>query len=674
MWLTLLLAVAVCVAVLYVPGYLLARSFSIERFASIAMAPLFSVFVIVVLGIVLEKLSITCSGIALLAAAIAICLLALVICKGLSHRATSSNKRELIAVDDAGQAYKTAALYIIVSLAITTVVFLLAIDGPESFSRNDDTTVHLAVVRTFLDTGTFSTLHTGSYLDQGIVGSFYPAAWHVITAIVASFFGNAVTLATNATLITFLVFVFPLAMCLFFLKTFGGNRCVLFAGALCVLAFCGFPWEFIVFGQLLPNMISFMFIPLTLVALMTAIESKEAFDRVKLSFITIIGLIVIALSQPNGAFVFGIWAVLYSLSRIFFQPDSDKLQITSKRIIVAILIFASACTLWAAMYFAPFMQTAVQYTWKATLSPLVAFGSGLAFMFTSREGVQPFLSIIVLVGVIYTCRNRRYMWLTIAYAFAFLLYIISVSTDGVLKHVLTGFWYTDYHRLGAMTAFFAIPLAALGFAQVIKLAQTWYRKISKHARGSENAYISPLIIILALFVICQFFPGHVKITEKIDVYAGLMKIRNEVTTRYSWERVLTSEENAFIEQAMEVIPPGALVINVPSDGSCWSYGVEGIDTYFRRSANNGRGGAEESKLIRTQLCNIETSSEVRQLMNELDARYVLLLDDPTGDNRTTTSMRYKAEDWVGIESINEETPGFTLLLSEGDMRLYEITE
>ena len=53
MWLMLALAVVVCVAVLYVPGYLFARSLSVARFASVAIAPMISIFFLAVLGIVL---------------------------------------------------------------------------------------------------------------------------------------------------------------------------------------------------------------------------------------------------------------------------------------------------------------------------------------------------------------------------------------------------------------------------------------------------------------------------------------------------------------------------------------------------------------------------------------------------------------------------------------------
>lgn len=675
MWLMLLLAVVVCVIVLYVPGYLLARSLSVARFASVAVAPLLSVFLVSVLGILLYEVGIACSAPVLLAPAVAFCLVAFLVGRALSRGTRSHGAKELMEVDDAKEAFRTAALYVAVAFVIAFVVYILAIDGPESFSRNDDTTVHLSVVRSFLDTGTYSTLHVSSYLEQGVGDiSFYPAAWHVVTAIVASFFGDAVTLASNATVITFAVFVFPLGMCLLFLKLFGRNKRVVLAGSLFVLAFSGFPWGFVVFGQLLSNMVAFILIPPTLVALMDAVDDGRVSARIRLGLVVCAGLAAIALSQPNGAFTFGIWAVLYGVSRIFFSPKDDSPRVTSKHVAAAVALFAVACAVWAAMYFAPFMQRVVQNTWEATLSPIEAIGAGLLFMFTTREGIQPFLSVVVLIGVVYTCKHRRYLWLTVAFAFSMLTYMIGVSTDGVLKHVLSGFWYTDYYRTAAMTALFAIPLAALGFAKLTDFARMWCARALKLQEGSARYRYMPVVVLMALMLVCQFFPLHTKLSEKAEIGAGLVKIHREVSARYSWDQVYTGEEDAFVRQVMDVIPEGALVVNVPSDGSCWSYGVDGINTYFRRSSNIGRGSEEESKILRTQLCDVATSEEVRQLVDDLDARYVMMLDDMTGENRTTLKLRYKEENWQGIQSIDEETPGFKLVLSEGDMRLYQIED
>ena len=67
-----------------------------------------------------------------------------------------------------------------------------------------------------------------------------------------------------------------------------------------------------------------------------------------------------------------------------------------------------------------------------------------------------------------------------------------------------------------------------------------------------------------------------------------------------------------------------------------------------------------------------TNEEVQQTLEDLDARYVMLLDDPSGDDPTKLALRYEEKNWTGIETITEDTPGFNLILSEGDMRLYEI--
>lgn len=645
-----------------------------------------------------------------------------VACTELAEGASSTHDPE-----SARRLIKTAALYIGVALIMTVAVFLLSIDGPDSFSRNDDTTVHLAVVRGFLDTGTYSTLASGSFIDQGSAGGFYPSAWHVATTIVASLFDNNVALGTNAMIVAVLVLVLPLGMCALISRVFGANRRFVLAGSVVVLAFTGFPWGFVVFGQLLPNMLAFSLIPLALVLLMGAVDAARCSERVRLIAAVVLALIAIAFSQPNGAFTFGIWAVLYGISRVFYRPAETSARINGKSVALALGIFAAACAAWAYAYTAPFMQGVVQNTWPATLSTPESIVSGLMFMFTVRQGVQPFLSILVLVGIIYTCRNRRYLWMTVAYFTALIMYIVSVSSDGVFKHVLTGFWYTDYNRTGAMAAFYAIPLAAIGFACTLSWLQKMIERVTARktsgtvasstpagstangshaaspvdARAAEarlvacseeqatrdkassgassdkdaprTALIGATCVLLAAFLVCEFAPVHVKFSEKRDIYMGVAQIKQELSDRYSWGRSLTGEEDASIDEVMATIPDSALVINTPHDGSCWSYGVEGINTFYRRCSNTGGNpNAEAAGILRTELCNVASSEEVQQTLEDLDAHYLMMLDTPRDEDSTVVNLRYEKENWQGIESINENTPGFKLLLSKGDMRLYEI--
>ena len=54
------------------------------------------------------------------------------------------------------------------------------------------------------------------------------------------------------------------------------------------------------------------------------------------------------------------------------------------------------------------------------------------------------------------------------------------------------------------------------------------------------------------------------------------------------------------------------------------------------------------------------------------ARYVILLSKDDGN--TSVTEHFVSEQWSGISEIDDETPGFKLLLADGDMRLYEIEE
>lgn len=670
MWLAYLFAVLACIALLYIPGYLLARSFPFSRFASVAIAPVFSMMLFTVAGVVAYEVARPCPPWAIIFSVIVLSLLAFV-ARRFAGKGASDLLRPRLA---SRELVRIAALYVAVSLVIFLIVYLLGIDGPYSFSRNDDSTVHLSLTRGFMDTGTFSTLHTSSFLDQDLDSTgYYPAAWHVVCALLASITGGSVALSFNAAITVFLVLAFPLGMLCLFEKVFRRDKPVIIAGSILVLAFCGFPWGFVVWGQLLPNMAAFIFVPAVLAAFAGIPDATRSADKMKLAAAVLLGFVSIALTQPNGVFTLGILIVAYAVSRLFFAPDEDKPRISAGRVVAAVTLFASACALWVVMYNMPFLQSVVNYTWEASLSPFEALVSSPFFMFSVRQGVQPLLTLFTVIGIVKTLQDRRYLWMTVVYLVALVAHIIGTSTDSPVKQLLIGFWYTDYNRTGAMCALFAIPVASLGLAWIA----AWMKgALARKKPGKSTAWYAGTIavIVAVVFALFQFTPIHVDYRDR-QVYLSLSSINHQIGTRYSWENGLTAEEDEFIRKIMnEVLPEDALVINVPSDGSCWSYGVEGINTYYRRSSNTGaRADGEEAALIRTKLNQVATDQEVQQTLRELDARYLLILDDLSSDNPTRSDeKRYKAENWAGIESITPETPGFELILSEGDMRLYEI--
>lgn len=667
----LFLAVLVSIGVLYAPGYFVHRGLALGRFASLALAPVSSCLLLACAGVVLGALGIRCDPAVMFAFCAALAVVFFAVCAMAFGGVL--NRREIWPDSQFGakRIWTLAALYIAVALFIVCIVFVANIDGPHSFSRNDDTAVHLSVTRAFLDTGSCSTLSVSSFLDLGLKGGFYPAEWHVAAAVVASCLGGDVSLAFNGTAIAFIAVVFPLIMLLFLRRFFSDERVAL-TGCLFPAAFSGFPWGFLVFGQLFPNMISFMFVPAALVLLQGVAEPRPASARVRLGVLLAISVGAIVLGQPNGAFTWGIWAVCFMVGGVLF---GRRLRDTSfgRRAVYAAVIIAVACAGWAVLYHAPFLQGVIQTTWPAPLSRRAALTSGVLLMFSDRQGAQVLLALFVVFGFVRALRHPRHSWVALAYFVALAIYAVDASTDGMLKHLLSGFWYTDYTRTGAMVALFAMPLAAYGFAWAVQVCASLVERgiagrIDRAAALPLSMGALTLILGVSLFTVPKLY-----LYSTYSLPVGLNKIEQQIKTRYSWDGGLTGDEVSFIQEVQAIVPEGSLIVNVPSDGSSWSYGVEGLSVLYRRSSDwGGTETSEESALIRTQLCDIESSPAVRDVVDRLGAKYVLILDDQSGDERTVSKLRYAPEKWRGIESITPETPGFKLLLSEGDMRLYEI--
>ena len=138
--------------------------------------------------------------------------------------------------------------------------------------------------------------------------------------------------------------------------------------------------------------------------------------------------------------------------------------------------------------------------------------------------------------------------------------------------------------------------------------------------------------------------------------------------------VLDHDEQEFLKEVRAVVGDD-LVINKPDDGSVFAYGSMGIDVFYKRTGIEGYyTDSEESQLFRNCLDEYIYNNKVQDAVERVGAKYLLLLDLDVND---TTQERYwydhyYEDRWQGIDSISDDTPGFRIVLSEGDMRLYEI--
>ena len=173
-----------------------------------------------------------------------------------------------------------------------------------------------------LDSGRYSILHASEYPDlmNAGEGKFYPAAWHIITAVASGLSNTNIIVAHNAINFIICAFVYPLSTWLFLSSVFKNEKGLVFAGGITCSLFSYFPWAFLIVGQFDSNLLSNALLPGFLFAfyqLITSIclSNKGSIEKSKTNtlssapsaiIILFISFIALVGSQTNAVFSAGV--------------------------------------------------------------------------------------------------------------------------------------------------------------------------------------------------------------------------------------------------------------------------------------------------------------------------------------------------------------------------------
>ncbi len=691
MWGMFFAAALVGALFLYVPGALVLSGLRMNVPSAIAFSPLLGIPATIALCLIYPALGVETNWatlfLPLLAVGLVVCLVGRRRSHGLARRRFGERSIEACRFDA-----RALALYLVVGIVVSTVMFVAFLQDPTHYMQEYDNVSHLGSIRGFIESGDWSPFDTTLYstaADAAINplpgGGFYPTAWYNVATVMVSLLGVPVTLAENAANFVFVAIALPTSMFAFMRIVFQDRRDIVCWGAACVLAFSAFPWMIIAWGPLFPNASAYCLLPLV-VALFVAIFRSGAArcERMGAAALFVVGIVALAFAQPNAVFVVGVWLIPFCVYRAALAADLLRREGAARwvlRIVFGVVAIVAICIVWYAMYKLPFLRAVVEHSWGAAQYKMEAFLQALTLGFMD-DGVQLVLAVLVVVGAAWTLKERRWLWLSFSYALACAMFVVDASSDGPLQHLLTGFWYTDYYRVAAMAALFGIPLASMGIALVARAIK---RVLAGASFSPKSAMAAAAIVCAAVLVVGTICPA---IPEKDDEPKKETPTFDRgsflsVEQRLSWQNnvnyIYTTEEKQFVQEALGVLPEGALVINEPNDGSCFSYVVDGMRTYYRYLRTYGEGGeTRESELIRNRLDSISYDDEVKEAVENVGATYLLQLDQGRVYNPADpdSNFFFTYEDgslWHGIDFVNDETPGFEIVLARNDMRLYRIT-
>lgn len=689
---------------LFVPGYLALRCLGARRTLRLCCAPVITIALVSVLGQLFAFAGITASPANTLAPLVAVPALCLVTLVALRKRSLPAWPR----TRDAWVEVAVPALFALIGMAAGANLLLQRLPEASSILQCYDVTQHLNAIRAIADSGRFTSVGVGYYMsaaDAAIdpVGftQFYPSAWHVSCALFVQLTGASVPVAINVSMYVFSSLVFPLGVAAFLSQALAHSRRTRLAGAIVACAFVSFPWVLLIFGPLYPNLAALACVPAAMALFVRVFErcaSRSARALAVVAFLASCAGLV--LMHPNAIFTAVIILAPWCVHAILAWGRQEGL--TRKRRTAFACGFVLFCVLvWVGCYKSPFFSDIVNHVWPAFASPVQELVNILTqtytFYFFYEIAAQVLLGILVIVGLVRAAYDERTRWMAVSYGLACLAcFVCATNIGGPLVHLLGGFWYTDAVRLAAVAVLAGIPLAAIGLTWVIETLCDVLRRYNKRLGRATHPRLVAVAVVVG-FLVLNFLPSFdwpgahvtfdpVKRAEMVakgtddqnrTVHTTFGDYRAVFNENYLYNAPLSPEEETFLERVRERIGSDELVLNNPMDGSFLAYGAHNVRVYYRDFTKFHNEGLDNdtSKAIRLHLREYATDPDVQAAVKAVGARYVLVLSE-VGSEGSFVNLRrdFMTDEFEGISSITDETPGFTLLERSGDLALYEINE
>mgnify|MGYP004455331965 CR=1 FL=1 len=676
-WISFICAIAVATFLLFFPGYLLLFPFRGIRLPKLAIAPIISIFIACVTGIITSRLLHSVDAWAFIGLELAIPILVLAASfvwrhAGSVQMSAGSCSGYLNTKDvDFHQ-----VLYLVVGFIAAIYVFVSVLGSPEYFSVSIDNSYHLNEIHAIATTGCYSPVGISVYPTVPGYGStaagFYPAAWHVICAVVCNVLSVSTAVAINAVNFSFVAFVFPMS-CFASLSAVTENKTCLALGALICISAYAFPWRLLTFGVLYSNLAAFCLVcsVCSVFLSLTKDEGLSIQNRLLLAFIFLFGLFDLFLLQPNGIFSVGVLLLPYAVASLYSFCIAKNLA-PLKSLAAAFGLVVCFVVAWIVAYNLPMMQGVVSNIWSHYTSASQMLVNYLCQSYSPDAPSNFVLGFFVIVGLFYTFQRVELRWMFVSYFLSLVIHFSTGATEAFFKSWFAGFWYTDPYRTAALCTLAAFPLAVFGASIV-------YDGLRKRLFGGNHVSVGSLnryypAVFVALFVAVVFYPSF-QIPGMFNVEMVFGKTRNVIKQNYDMSNPeeLNSKELEFASSVKEIVGD-SVVLNSPFDGSAFLYGSSDIQVYYRSihsSPENNPNEQSASRAIRHGLYKIGTNSEMQDAVKATGARYLLLLDYDNCKSRGHV-FTYNPDDWDGIESINDKTPGFTLVKKSGHSRLYRI--
>ncbi|GAB3499631.1 DUF6541 family protein [Amycolatopsis cihanbeyliensis] len=603
----ILFTVAVTIAVIVVPGLLVALASGMRGWRAAGTAPLLSYAVAGLSGPWLAALGLPfgLTGFIVAVAAFAAVGAGL---RSLTVRKLHNGRRQGL---DPVRWSRFAHLAVLACLLVAALVggytVLEGIVRVNAIPQGWDAVYHGNAVRYLADTGDGSLTGTSSTNWYGEGNAlFYPNAYHLLAALGYQLSGASVPviLNVNTMLLPGLLALSLVAL----VHTFRGRAVLAGAAALVAVApLAGF-YESMNRGPLLPFLLGWVLTPLAAVALHRYLL-RPAPDTGFVFVAAVAGLFTVHSSALFGAVLFA--APLIGQRWVAARGHRGR---TVRADLLALVAAGLAVVLVVSQQLLGAIGLATSdipyYGWGSTRPVNQAVGTLLTFQHQSAAP-QVWLALALLLGLLFLPRLNGLRWIAGTALLSGVLYVAVSTSDHPLVMTIARPWWDDPYRFVAMAILPLLLIAAHGLAEVQATVARRLRGLPVPGGTWQAAGFGAVLLL-----------GFGTVTGGLYTGSNARAITSGYYDPVDDNMKTSPAEAAAMRRLGELAAPGDWAMNDRADGSVWTYALSGVRTVAGHF--DGTRQPAEAELLGAHFNEYPTNPEVRAAVRRLGVRWVIL--------------------------------------------------
>ena len=517
---------------------------------------------------------------------------------------------------------------------------------PDALPQTYDAVFHLNAVRQVLATGDASSLDVGTLSSPERAHLFYPAAWHAVTALVVELTGVGLPAAANAVSVVIAALLWTSGCVLLARQVLGARPMPLLAAGVIAPGLAAAPYLLLAYGTVWPNALGTALLPAALAVVLSVagLAREDLLGRRRGVMVAVAVLPGLVLAHPNVVVTLLVWGLVLA-------PAAARRRLATRRHVTdrqVRLVWAGVAgyavlVAWLVLW-SPLFAATRQIDWHHRETLAQAAGEWLlAAPCALPVGVV--LAALMVLGLVTTARSELW-WLAGCHVVTGALWVLAAGSDAPVSQLVTGPWYNDAFRLGALIPVTGLPLAVIGLRRLVRAAEL-VRRPALHRVGPPTLWAAALV---AVVVLTQGLSVRDS-ARVVDVWYGGSSVE-----------LVGPGERSLLERLDTLVPPGAVVAGNPWNGSALGQALSHRRVLFPHLA--GSWGRDRS-LLAGYLADAGSDPAVCAAARRLHVGYVL--DGPSAFWRKNRRQRLYAGTHVA------GAPGFEPVASGGRLTLYRMT-